>query len=251
MPIVHFLGTGSAITDPHRTTTMLAFATPGSAILVDCGGDVVQRVQQAGIPLEDVTAIIITHEHPDHVSGFALMVQKLWLAGRRAPLPVHGIAPALAQARKCWAAFDSSGWEGLPEIQWREVQYTPSALVMTDAIWRVTAAPSLHSVPSVAVRVEHLPTGAACVYSSDTAPSEVVAKLARGAHLLIHEATGVHPGHSTAGDAAHIAAAAKVGALYLIHLPPEADLNEAAMAAAREIFAKTVKAEELGTVHYP
>lgn len=248
MPTVHFLGTGSAVTDPHRTTTMLAFGAPGSAILVDCGGDVVQRVQQAGIPLEDITALIITHEHPDHVAGFALMMQKLWLAGRRVPLPVHGISPALAQARKCFAAFDSSGWEGLPEIHWHEISHEPGALVLTDAIWCVTATPSLHGVPSIALRVEHLPTGTAVVYSSDTAPSEAVAKFARGARLLVHEATGAHPGHSTASDAAHIAAAAKPVALYLVHLPPEAQLDAAALEAAREIFPNTVKADELGSV---
>jgi len=250
MPTVHFLGTGSAVTDPHRTTTMLAFAAPGSAILVDCGGDVVQRVQQSGIPLEDIRAVIITHEHPDHVAGFPLMMQKLWLAGRRVPLPVHGIAPALAQARKCFAAFDSSGWEGLPEIQWREFPHTPGASVLTDAIWRITATPSLHGVPGIALRVEHLPTSTACVYSCDTAPSDAVAKFAHGAKLLIHEATGTHPGHSTASDAAHIAATAKVDSLYLVHLPPEAELDTAALAAARNIFPNTAKAGELEKVDF-
>jgi ribonuclease Z len=250
MPTVHFLGTGSAVTDPYRTTTMLAFSTPGSAVIVDCGGDVVQRIQQAGIPLKEIAAIIITHEHPDHVSGFALMMQKLWLAGRRVPLPVHGIAPALAQARRCFDAFDTSGWDGLPEILWRELPHTPGADILEDIHWRITATPSLHGVPSIAVRVQHRDTGAACVYSCDTAPSEAVAKFARGAQLLVHEATGSHPGHSTACDAAHIAAAAKVDALYLVHLPPEAELDETALAAARKIFPKTFKAAELETADF-
>jgi ribonuclease Z len=250
MPSLHFLGTGSAVTDPHRTTTMLAFQHPGSVIVIDCGGDLVQRLQQSAVPLDEISAIIITHEHPDHVAGFPLMIQKLWLAGRRDPFPVHGIAPALAQARKCFAAFDTSAWDGLPSIHWLEFPHTPGALVLDSAPWRVTATPSLHTVHSVALRVEHLPTGRACVYSSDTAPSPEIARLAHGARLLIHEASGTSRGHSTAEDAARIAATAGVAALHLVHLPPEAQLDSTRLAAARQIFPQTFKAGELEKIDF-
>jgi ribonuclease Z len=250
MPTLHFLGTGSAVTDAHRTTTMLAFQHPGAVIAIDCGGDLVQRLQQAGIPLGDLSALILTHEHPDHVAGFPLMMQKLWLAGRRTPLPVHGIAPALVQARKCFAAFDSSGWEGLPDIHWMEIPYAPAAPVLEDDAWRVTATPSLHGVPSVATRLEHVPTGHICVYSADTAPSTDIARFAQSAEILVHEATGVHPGHSTALDAARIAATGGVGALYLVHLPPEAELDAGQLAAARAIFPATFKAGELEKIAF-
>jgi ribonuclease Z len=247
-PSLHFLGTGAACTDAHRTTTMLAFHDAGSIIVIDCGGDLVQRLQQALLPLDQIAALILTHEHPDHVAGFPLMMQKLWLAGRRNPLPVHGIAPALAQARKCFAAFDTSGWDGLPAIEWREFPHAPGALVLNLGPWLVTATPSLHGVPSVALRVEHRPTGRVCVYSSDTAPSDDIARFARGGHILIHEASGSHAGHSTALDAARIAAAAGVSALHLVHLPPEEQLDAAKMSAAREIFPQTFKAAELGKI---
>ena len=38
------------------------------------------------------------------------------MAGRRAPIPIYGIAPALDQARRCWEAFDTSSWDDLPEM---------------------------------------------------------------------------------------------------------------------------------------
>lgn len=250
MPTLHFLGTGSAATDPHRTTTMLAFEHPGSIVVVDCGGDLVQRLQASGLPLGQVSALILTHEHPDHVAGFPLMMQKLWLAGRRDSLPVHGIAPALAQARKCFGAFDTSGWEGLPEVRWLEFPHRAGAVVLDAAPWRITATPSLHGVPAAALRLEHLPTGRVCVYSGDTEPSDEIAAFARGAHLLIHEATGSFPGHSTAGDAARIAASSGAGVLYLVHLPPESHLDSACLAAAREIFGPTFKAGELEKIEY-
>lgn len=229
---------------------MLAFREEGSVIVIDCGGDVVQRLLEARLPLPEITDIILTHEHPDHVAGFALMMQKLWLEGRREPLPVHGLPPALAQARRCFEAFDTSGWEGLPEIQWLEFPHTANATVIESQAWRVTATPSMHGVPSVALRVQHIPSGGVCVYTSDTGPSADIARFARGAGILIHEATGSLPGHSTAVEAAGIADSAGAGMLQLVHLPPESQLDASELAIARTIFPQTYKAGELEKIDF-
>jgi ribonuclease Z len=250
MPSLHFLGTGSAVTDAHRTTTMLALHDSGSVIVVDCGGDAVQRIQASGLALNEISAVILTHEHPDHVAGFPLMIQKLWLAGRSEPLPVYGILLALTQASKCLDAFDTSEWEGLFEIQWMEVPYEAGVKVFEDAQWLVTATPARHGVPSIALRFEHRPAGGACVYGGDTAPWDQIASFARGATILVHEATGDLPGHSTASGAAQVAAAAGVEILYLVHLPHESELGPAQLAAAREIFPQTFKADELEHIRF-
>ena len=132
MPTLHLLGTGAALSDPHRTTTMLAFADENSTLVVDCGGDVVQRLLAAGIDLTTIEALILTHEHIDHVGGFPLFMEKIWLAGRRTPIPVYGIEPALDQARRCFATFDTSRWKGLPDVHWISFPAEPDALVLTD-----------------------------------------------------------------------------------------------------------------------
>lgn len=73
--------------------------------------------------------------------------------------------------------------------------------------------------------------GRKIVYSGDTAPCEAMVQLAKGADLLIHEATFAHAhrelaarsGHATAVQAACIAAAAGVRALVLTHFSPRYD----------------------------
>ena len=100
MATLYLLGTGAGLSDGSRTTNMLAFSDQQSSLVVDCGGDVVQRMQAANIDLATITALIITHEHPDHVSGFPLFMEKIWLAGRRHPIPVYGPEAALSQARR-------------------------------------------------------------------------------------------------------------------------------------------------------
>lgn len=230
MAVLHLLGTGAAVSGPERTTTMLAFERDGASIVVDCGGDVVQRLMASRVDPSDIEAMIVTHEHPDHVAGFPLFMEKIWLLGRRHPLPVYGIRPALDQARRAWEAFHTGGWDGVPDIRWHEVAHEPGAAVLENERWRITAAPGIHGVPVIGLRVESAGEGVAA-YSCDTAKSDDITALSRGASILVHEATGTHQGgHTTFAEAAEVARDAGAGRLLLVHLPPgvsDEDLREA------------------------
>ena len=232
MAVLHLLGTGAAASDERRTTTMLAVEEAGRVVLIDCGGDVVQRALASGIDPDAIDALIVTHEHPDHAGGFALFMERIWLLGRKRPIPVIGIEPALRQARRVLEAFDTSGWE-LPAIDWRTVEHIPGAEVLREGRWRITAAPALHSVPTIGLRVE-IAGGGAMAYSCDTERTPAIVELSSGAALLVHEATGSFPGHASNEDAAEVAREAGVQRLVLVHLPP--GVHDGQLAAARAIF---------------
>jgi ribonuclease Z len=249
MPILHLLGTGAAVSDPHRTTTMLAFEGDDAVVVVDCGGDVIQRLMASRVPLDKITAMIVTHEHPDHVGGFPLFMEKLWLSGRRHPIPVYGIKPAIDQAKRAFEAFDTSPWEGMPEIAWHEVALEEGARVLSDATWQITAAPGHHAVPVIGLRVQHN-SGKVVTYSCDTERSSAIMRLSSDADILVHEATGEGPGHSSARTAAAVAREANAKRLLLVHLPPEENLGENEMQEARKIFSSVEKGEEGGRYPY-
>jgi ribonuclease Z len=235
MPTLHLLGTGASLSGPGRTTTMLALESGGSVVLVDCGGDAVEALLSSGLDPDRVDLLILTHEHPDHVGAFPLLVQKLWLGKRSRPLPIRGPARALDQARRLFETFDTSGWRGLPPLGWGEVEATEGAPVWTDDMWHITAAPGQHGrTPTIGLRVEARGTAGAVAYSSDTERSGAIARLARGAQLLVHEATGEFRGHSRPEDAAHVAAEAGAARLVLVHLPPQAEQLD--LTQARAIF---------------
>lgn len=224
------LGTGAALSDPHRTTTMLAVSAGPSSVLVDCGGDVVHRFLASGHQIDSLDSIILTHEHPDHVGGFPLFMEKIWLAGRRTAIPVYGPAAALSQARRAFDTFNTSGWDGLPRIEAHEVPLAEGAHVLTLGSLRILASPGEHGVPVIGLRFENLDTGGVVAYSCDTRPSEAITRLAADADLLIHEATGEGPNHTSIEQAARIAQEAGAKRLVLVHLPPgldDDDLEEA------------------------
>lgn len=241
----YLLGTGAAVSDPHRTTTMLAVEEAGRFVLVDCGGDAFQRVLAAGLDPANLDAVILTHEHPDHVSGYPLLIEKLWLFGRREPIPVYGPAPTLHLARTLFGAFTTDRWDGLPDREYNDVVLEPDVEVLRTDDLSITATPVDHPVPTIGLRFESS-DGSVLAYSCDTAKSHAVVELARNAHVLIHEACGAIPHvHSSPEEAAETAAKAGAGRLILVHLPPAVTDDD--LVDARRIFERTELGEELGS----
>jgi ribonuclease Z len=102
-------------------------------------------------------------------------------------------------------------------VSYRGIAMAQGAPVLEDEEFVITAAPGRHLIPAVGIRAEDRATGRAMVYSSDTEPHPGIAALARGADLLIHEATGGGKGHTSAAEAAAVATDAGVPRLVLVH----------------------------------
>lgn len=234
-----FLGTSGAIPSLTRDTTSLVFVGREEILLVDCGGSPVQKLLAAGVRPLELSHILVTHIHPDHAYGLPALVQNLILLGRTAPLPLFCRAEHVEPLTELLRIFRLWERPGMFPLPVRGIPAREGMEVFRSASFRVSTSPNAHgTMPNLSVRVEVPENDTAVVYSSDTEPCEAVARLAAGAHTLIHEATfptrdrGRFGAHSTAAEAGQIAAKAGVRRLILTHI--EAAYHGALSALAEE-----------------
>jgi ribonuclease Z len=219
MPKLVILGTSNAIPDESHDNTHMALVSEGRTILIDCVNNPIVRLQQAGLDLFQIKDIILTHFHPDHVSGVPALLMNSWLLGRKEPLRIYGLAHTLDRLKNLMDAYDWESWPNFFPVDFHYVLSAPLSPVLEDSEYRISASPVHHLVPTIGLRLEMLNVNQVLAYSCDTEPCKEVVELASGADVLIHEATGKGIGHSSAEQAGSIARQAEVGRLLLIHYP--------------------------------
>jgi len=68
MSNITLLGTGTCEIQYERRASSVLIQLDGMPVLFDCGHGVVQRLLEAGVQYNELSHIIVSHFHPDHVS---------------------------------------------------------------------------------------------------------------------------------------------------------------------------------------
>lgn len=219
MPKVIILGSSNAIPDENHENSHMALVGDERLVLIDCVNNPIVRLRKAGLQVENITDLILTHFHPDHVSGVPLLLMDLWLMGRKNELRIYGLDFTLDRLE---TMMDLYGWESWPNffpVQMLRVPEKDMTVVQEHDQWRIFSSPVNHMIPNIGLRIEFPDSGQVFAYSGDTEPCEQVIELADKANILIHEAAGESWGHSDASQAGQIAEKAGASNLYLIHYP--------------------------------
>ena len=232
-------------------------ASPASGYLVEAGptsvtldlGNGTFGALQRHVDPWTLDAVALSHLHPDHCADTSPLV--VWRRYHPRPpfdatqqrLPLLAPAGAVDRLALAYAASRAElGETDLTDVlDFRDITDGGS----TD-VGEVTVRSGLvdHPVEAYALRLEH--AGRSVVYSGDTGPSTGLVELARGADVLLCEATWPHviPGawdepplgvHLSGRQAGEHAAAAGVGRLLLTHVPAWFD-GEDLLAEAKEAF---------------
>jgi len=61
--------------------------------VIDCGYGVTRQLIEAGIPLQQVRTILITHHHSDHILELGPLLYNIWACGLHGPIDVWGPPP--------------------------------------------------------------------------------------------------------------------------------------------------------------
>ncbi|MCB0943172.1 MAG: ribonuclease Z [Mycolicibacterium sp.] len=241
MIAVTLLGTGSPMVDPNRAGPATLVAAGDQAFLVDCGRGALMRAAAAGVGAANLTALLLTHLHSDHITDLSDVITTRWVTTFvRTPLPIIGPPGTKAVVDATLAAL-------APDISYRIAhhaditeppsvqvhEYTDGPVWDTDGV-RITVAPTDHRPvePTIAFRVDY--QGTSVVLAGDTVPCASLDELATGANAMVHtvirkDLVALVPQqrlkdildyHSSVEQAGATAARAGVGTLVLTHYVP-------------------------------
>jgi ribonuclease BN (tRNA processing enzyme) len=200
----------------------------GFRLLVDLGYATVPRLLER-VTADQVSAVFISHGHPDHCADLNPLLRARALRDDPpAPLPVYSPPGALDAV----LALDRPG---MLTDAYALHEFTPGSRLDIGP-FRAQTRLLRHMVPNAGIRL--MAGGRVLVYTGDTGPSPEVVDLARGADLLLAEATYVDqvPEDSrryltSARHAGQQARDADARHLVLTHLQPGTDATAARDAA--------------------
>jgi ribonuclease Z len=219
VPKVIILGSSNAVPTKDHENTHLVIVGKERTILVDCVSTPVVRLEEAGVDFNNLTDIVITHFHPDHVAGVPLLLMDMWLMGRSKPINIYGLHYTMDRLEDLMGFYNWAEWPNFFPVAFYRLPEAEMAQVLDCPEFKVYSSPVHHMIPTIGLRVECKEDNKVLAYSCDTEPCEQTVRLAAGADVLIHEAGGATFGHSSAEQAGEIATKAEVGKLYLIHYP--------------------------------
>ncbi len=224
---VTLLGTGVGIPQPGRSQAAILVESD-LPLLIDCGAGTLLRLEQAGVGLEPLDTVVLTHLHLDHVSDL------LALANARYLSELPGLEIWGPKGTEAYFKTVQSAYPNLEKmkIAVHEVRPMDSFSVKGNDLF---AEEARHSVTALAYRIEA--EEKVLVYSGDSEPSARVAALAAGADLLVHECSFPEPfevtNHTTPRMLGNLLKNVNARRVVLTHLYPQAQGHEEEM--AREV----------------
>ncbi|MEZ5298866.1 MAG: ribonuclease Z [Ilumatobacteraceae bacterium] len=241
MITITLLGTGSPMPSPDRAGPATLVSAGDEHLLVDAGRGVLMRLAACGVGAGQITAVLITHLHSDHITDLNDVITSRWvLSFTPNPLTIVGpvgtrdVVDHLLAALAPDIAYRIAHHADLTEPPPVTVVEVTDGLIDIGTGVRLTCAPTDHKPvePSVGYRVDH--DGASVVLAGDTVPCDGLDRLCDGADALVHtvirkDVIATIPlqrmqdtldYHSSPEEAGATAARAGVGTLVLTHYVP-------------------------------
>lgn len=232
---VTVLGCDGSYPGPGGACSGYLVSCEGFRVWLDAGSGTLGNLQRVAA-IEDLDAVVISHQHPDHWTDLEhLAVACKWILGRTG-VPVY--APAgMESLMRVGSAAEALDWRPIDDGQQVEVGTMTFTFSRTD-----------HPVTTLAARIDG--GGRSLGYSADSSPGWGLAALGAGLHLALCEATfladreGTMP-HMSARQAGRTAAEAGVERLVITHIAPRVD-REHSRAEAGAAFGREVTVAAIG-----
>jgi len=210
---ITFLGTGTCVhgTDSRAQSSVLI--EEESKILVDCGSGTFMRLNQTGIHVNDIDAILLTHNHLDHNADLFTILKARWLenGGRIGIYGPEGTAEFVEALHEAYAYLK------------KKISYTVfEGEKFSVGGFKVDSIRTKHSITSRAYVISN--NGKKVVISGDTSPVREVLEVK--CNLLVHELSlpfnSLTEDHTTPESLADMLKFCNAEKIYLTHVYPHA-----------------------------
>lgn len=181
------IGCGDAFGSGGRNQTCFLLDTSEGRVMIDCGATTLLALKRAGIPLDSIDAILISHLHGDHFGGLPfLFLNAVFIDKRRKPLTILGprgtkerfetlIETSYPDALSNGRAFDMPFVALEPDVEASQAGLT----ILPEEVLHASGAPSLGFRTRAG--------GRTLAFSGDTGWCDAVVSLGRDADLYIIE----------------------------------------------------------------
>lgn len=232
-----FLGVNNSLQEKDNCNTSLLIKSEQATILIDTSGNVAEAVNS------DIDAVLITHEHIDHIYALPSLLHQLWLLKRSRHLTIYCHENMVLMLEKLIDVFKIRDKKNIFTISFEPVDNFHVRDIGVNSVISNHTNMSRSYVFTCA--------NAKLVYTSDTRPFLEVPTAFWGANTLIHEAAGtlreqnsiIQAGHSPAESAAYLADKIGVNQLILCHLPVGMNAKQEIVTTARCAFSKSLLAK--------
>lgn len=272
---ITFLGTSGSTPTVERGMPGLAIKYESELMLWDCGEGTQRQLMKYKVGYGSIDSVFISHPHLDHYLGLYGLLETLRLSSP-SPRPIRLFLPRgldfegykFAKPEKIKAgeifrgrgfsvsAFAVSHCRGSHGFVFEEDERVKfheekaHGLGLKGTLFREIQQKGKVKTDMGVVRLEDITwkrRGRKIVYGGDCAPGESTIEAAKGADLLIHEATfdaskdaeAKERQHSTAEDAARVAKSAGAARLVLTHISPRYSDTSLLLEQARAVFPNT------------
>jgi ribonuclease Z len=262
---VILLGTGTPNPEPERMGPAVAIVINGVSgnhvYIVDCGPGVVRRAAQAGIKMDQITRVFVTHLHSDHTAGLPDLILTPAVTGRREALEIYGppgLRAMTSHVMQAWKEDMQIRLHGLePSVPGGYVVHAndvkPGEVYRDEAV-RVIAFQVSHGSWKHSYGYRFEAADKTIVISGDTTYSPALIAAAKGCDILVHEvysAKGLaartpdwqvyHKAFHTSGpDVGRIAAEVGARVVVLYHQLPMGQPAEEVLDEVRSVYSGKV-----------
>lgn len=201
---------GGPIIHGNDAMSSHALMVGDDAYLFDIGYGAVRQLTKAGIPIRKIKAVFISHHHPDHIADLGFFLVSKWLFGGGNQIEIYGpegtkeLVDGLikANAPTLLASFpvfgkgnnnleslikvtDIPGSADDPRGIYRHDKIEVSAIEVEH--YQVAPSVAISSSPDAVAFRANVINDRSFVYTGDTGNTSNLAKIAKGADVLISE----------------------------------------------------------------